>query len=110
MRGKVPELLLLLQTCSCGCQLRVRLPTADATVAALNQTVSRFWRWREYAFQVRAVTWKEAAEALLTLAADDMWVRGGTKQKMVAGPGLSGLAGGERGKQTLFLCGHIFVL
>lgn len=57
-----------------------------------------------------SVTWKEAAEALLTLAADDMWVRGGTKQKMVAGPGLSGLAGGGRRKQTLFLCGHIFVL
>lgn len=37
------------------------------------------------------MTWKEAAEAL---AADDMWVRGSTKQKVVAGPGLSGSAGG----------------
>lgn len=35
--------------------------------------------------------WKEVAEAL---AADDMWVRGSTKQKVVAGPGLSGSAGG----------------
>lgn len=37
------------------------------------------------------MTWKEAAKAL---AAGDMWVRGSTKQKVVAGPGLPGPAGG----------------
>lgn len=61
------------------------------TVAVLTQTLSRFWRWRECAFRGRAVTWKEAAKAL---AADEMWVRGSTKQKMLAEPGLSGSVGG----------------
>lgn len=73
------------------------------TVAVLNQTVSRFWRWRERAFRARAVTWKEAAKALPTLAADDMWVRGGTKQKMVGGLGLSGLGGGREVRCSWFL-------
>lgn len=44
-------------------------------------TVSRCWRWRECGFRARTVTWKEAAKALLTLTAHDMWVRGSTKQK-----------------------------
>lgn len=111
--GKVSELLLLLQTCACGrnweeegsacfvvswgsgCQQRM------LTVAVLNQTVSRFWRWRECAFRARAVTWKEAGKALTTLTADDTWVRGSTEQKMVAGSGLSGLVRGGCRKQTL---------
>lgn len=61
------------------------------TVAVLTQTLSRFWRWRECAFRGRAVTWKEAAKAL---AADEMWVRGSTEQKVLAEPGLSGSVGG----------------
>lgn len=111
--GKVSELLLLLQTCVCGrnwegegfahfavsrgsgCQQWM------LTVAVLNQTVLRFWRWRECAFRARAVTWKEAGKALTTLAADDTWVRGSMKQKMVAGSGLSGLVGCGRRKRTL---------
>lgn len=65
------------------------------TAAVLNQTLSRFGRWRECAFGGRAVTWKEEVKAL---AADHMWVRGSTKQKVVAGPGLP--AGGGCRKKT----------
>lgn len=44
------------------------------------------------------MTWKEAAKAL---AAHDMWVRGSTKQKVFAGPGLPGSPGGGCRKKMM---------
>lgn len=73
------------------------------TVTFKSLTVSRFWRWRECTFRASAVTWKEAAKALLTLTAHDTWVRGSMTQKRVAGPGLSGLAEGGHRKQVLWV-------
>lgn len=47
------------------------------------------------------MTWREAAKAL---AADDMWVRGSMEQKLAAGPGLSGSAGGGCRKKMRCFC------